>query len=50
MGDDRKADLIKYITQYIAGKHKEGTARKILETIWDVAYLEGYDKAKDERM
>lgn len=48
MGDDRKADLIKYIQQYIAGKHKAGTARKILDTIWDVAYLEGYDKAKME--
>lgn len=46
MSEERKADLIKYITQYIAGKHKEGTARKILETIWDVAYMEGYDKAK----
>lgn len=45
MSDKRKRELIAYISTFISGKHKFGTAHKILETIWDVAYMEGYDKA-----
>ena len=48
MSEDRKADLVKYISQFIAGKHKEGTAQKILDTLWDVAYYEGYDHGYDD--
>lgn len=48
MSGDRKKDLIQYISTFIAGKHKVGTAEKILETIWDVAYLEGYDHGYED--
>lgn len=40
------ADLANHITQYISGKHKLGTANKIINMIWDIAYEHGYDNAK----
>lgn len=41
-------DLANHITQYISGKHKLGTANKIINMIWDIAYEHGYDTAKKD--
>ena len=34
-------DLIKYVSGFIAGKHKVGAAEKIVNAIWYAAYERG---------
>jgi hypothetical protein len=39
-------DLAEHISKYILGKHKLGTAHKIINYIWDIAYEHGYENGK----
>lgn len=45
-----KEDLIKYVSGFIAGKHKYGAAEKIVNSIWYAAYDRGKEDAKTEQL
>ena len=44
-----KEDLIKYVSGFIAGKHKYGAAEKIVNAIWFAAYERGKEDYKKEQ-